>query len=350
VLAEASVAEMQRQQFAQSEAVPGVTFGFFENVTRGERALVHAGGIRGFMSGVCLWPRQRLGLFVSNNGYSGTLVQSFLAAFVKHYFHQAPGERDGRAANPARDLERFAGPYRAASATRGNLEKAGSLLAGDVEIRAAGGYVPHLNFGGDWFLPTGRLDFLLDRGDEPLAFREDERGEVRLLVTTSPLIGCEVFERVPWYQTARLHRELLLLFCASFLSVVLAPLCARVLPRIPRLEAWIPAGARAATFSQGRWARAALFVVAGLNVVFLVLLVAGFRLARDTGVLYGIPPLVRFDLMLPLAAALLSVVLPFCAWRAWREGYWSRLARVHYTWCAFAAVAFVPFLRYWKLL
>lgn len=349
ILSEVSAAEMQRQQFTQSPAMPGIAMGFFENVTRGERALVHGGGIRGFMSGVCLWPRQRLGLFVSNNGYSAALVQSFLAAFVEHYFRLTNGTDPARITTPPA-LEPFEGAYRAASTARGNLEKAGGLFGGDVEIRAVGGYRPHLDLGGDPFVPTGRFQFVLDRGEEPLAFGENGRGKVALLITVSPLLGCEVFEKLRWYETARVHRELLVLFCASFLSVVLAPLGGRLLqtvarplgrqfrPNLPR-----PRG-------RGRWAHAVLFVITSLNLIFLLLMVVAFRLARDTGVLYGIPPLARFDLGLSAATALLALTLPFCLWKVWRQRYWSRTVRLHYTWCSVAAIAFIPFLRYWNLL
>ena len=109
ILSEASVEGMQRQAFAQSSNVPGVALGFFENVTRGEPALVHAGGIRGFMSGLCLWPRYRLGLFVANNGYSGALVQAFVAAFVERYFPRAAVAARRYAAESVPDLEAFEG-------------------------------------------------------------------------------------------------------------------------------------------------------------------------------------------------------------------------------------------------
>ncbi len=351
ILSEASVEGMQRQAFAQSSDVPGVALGFFENVTRGEPALVHAGGIRGFMSGLCLWPRYRLGLFVANNGYSGALVQAFVAAFVERYFPRAAVAARRYAAESVPDLEAFEGAYRAASMTRGSYEKAAALFGGDVVIRAAGGYRPHLDFGGDPFVRTGRLEFRLDRGDEPLAFRQDGRRRVSLLVTDNPLLGCEVFEKLPWYETARWHRELLTLFCAAFLSVVLAPL-GRPLRRLaaPRLGSLIADWTPGPSAPKGTWARVLLYLVAGLDLLFLLLLVVAYRLARDTGVLYGIPRLARFDLALSAGAALLALALPVCAWQAWRRGYWSTAGRVHYTACAAAAVAFVPFLRYWNLL
>ena len=348
ILSDTSVADMQRQQFTQSPAMPGIAFGFFENLIRGERALVHGGGIRGFMSGLCLWPRYRLGLFISNNGYSGALVQDFFDAFVRRFFprREAAGGSANRIALPP--PEWFEGAYRAATATRNTLERAGTLLNGDVDIRSVGGYRPHLDFGGDAFVPVGRLEFRLDRGDEPLAFSEGPDRRVSLLVAVTPLLGCEVFEKVRWYQTARLHRELLALFCAAFLSVVLAPLGRRFTAALAAAVPWLPLTDPSP--GKGAGLRTILFVVASLDLLFVVLLVVAFRLARDTWMLYGVPPLARFDLVLSGVAAVVTLALPFCAWRAWRRGYWSPAGRVHYTVCAAAALAFIPFLRYWNLL
>ena len=91
-------------------------------------------------------------------------------------------------------------------------------------------------------------------------------------------------------------------------------------------------------------------MVAGLDLLFLLLLVVAYRLARDTGVLYDIPRLAQFDLRALRGPALLALAFPVCTWQAWRRGYWCTAGRVHYTACAAAAVAFVPFLRYWNLL
>lgn len=62
---------MHRQHFTQDPRMPGLTYGFFESFENGQRTLFHGGGIRGFMSGIYLWPEHRLGLFVADNGYDG---------------------------------------------------------------------------------------------------------------------------------------------------------------------------------------------------------------------------------------------------------------------------------------
>ena len=97
--------------------------------------------------------------------------------------------------------------------------------------------------------------------------------------------------------------------------------------------------------------RVLLDLVASLDLPFLFLLVVAYRLARDTGVLYGIP-WSRGSILALSAARRAPCARPSCLRVASlaQGGYWSTAGRVHYTACAAAAVAFVPFLRYWNLL
>jgi hypothetical protein len=85
-------------------------------------------------------------------------------------------------------------------------------------------------------------------------------------------------------------------------------------------------------------------------MAFLVLLVLAFRAARDTGLQLGLPPLVRFDLWLSQATAVLALGLPIAAVSAWRMGYWSRAGRLHYALCTAGALGFAVVLDYWHLL
>jgi len=55
-------------------------------------------------------------------------------------------------------------------------------------------------------------------------------------------------------------------------------------------------------------------------------------------------------LTLPLIGLALTALAAVLAVRVWREGYWTRAARLFHTGGVVAAVAFVWFLNYWNLL
>jgi hypothetical protein len=65
---------------------------------------------------------------------------------------------------------------------------------------------------------------------------------------------------------------------------------------------------------------------------------------------YGVPALAIAFLCLPLLTTILTVALLFCSLQVWKRGYWSLMARAHYSLIALAALVFIPFLNYWNLL
>jgi len=339
ILGEASVAAMHRQQFTMSPAMPGVAFGFFETFELGERALVHGGGIRGFMSGLALWPERRLGLFVSNNGYSDALVRDLIVAFGRRFV--SPPNRPTARRSDSLLVERLAGSYRPVSQARWSLEKAGALRTDDLEFGL--NYWRHLTIGRDEFVEVAPGVFGERYGAERVAFVEAPVSHSMFLLTTDPFNGNAAWEKLAWYETGRCHRELLFVFTVAFLSALVVPY-----RRLALLCPDAPVG----THSGGGpvIARVLLATVAAVNLSFLVLLVIAFRLERDTGLLYGIPALARRALWLPVGAAVASAGLPWFVWRAWRAGYWSPPARVHYTATTAAAIGFAAWCWYWNLL
>jgi len=54
--------------------------------------------------------------------------------------------------------------------------------------------------------------------------------------------------------------------------------------------------------------------------------------------------------MLPILTTILSLVVVALAVLAWKNGFWSRFQRIHYTLFALFAVGLVWFYWYWNLL
>jgi hypothetical protein len=333
---------MHRRQFTMSPVVPGVAFGFFESSLGGERALTHGGGIRGFMSGLVLWPERRLGLFVSNNGSSDALVRDFIMAFVDRFI--AKPVRPHERSTDSLLVEHLAGSYRPLAATQGSLEKAGALRGDDLEFRLT--YRRRLAIDRDEFVEVQPGVYAESYGGERLAFVDDPVRRTTYLLTSDVFNGNAAWEKLAWYQTSRCHGELLFVFTLAFLSVLAVPYgrLARLAPDSGRTARVPMSGVGPAA------ARVLLATVAVLNLSFLVLMVVAFRSAGNTGMLFGVPELARRALWLPVGASLAAAGLPWYAWRAWRGRYWSAPARAHYTACAAAAIGFAGWCWYWNLL
>ena len=330
---------MHRRQFTVDPGLPGMTYGFFEGVENGERFLYHGGGLRGFMSGLYLWPERKLGLFVSNNGSSVDLVWRVFHRFVDACVpatRTPPEEIAGAAA----DAARVAGTYRLANHPRLNLESAGALSGGDLDVIA--GADGGLSFFGQRYVETAPLRYREGARGTPAVFVQDGRGRVRYMLTTDPFFGIETWERLPWYGGGSLNAALLGLMIVAFLS---APLFGRSRRAAPGLIDGDPAPERVP-----RPARGAALLACGLHLLFVVLMIVAYRLSRDTGLLYGVPPLVRLALAIPLAGALPTAVMAGCCCAAWKRGRWRIAGRLHYLALTMAAVGFLLFLFRWNLL
>ena len=65
---------------------------------------------------------------------------------------------------------------------------------------------------------------------------------------------------------------------------------------------------------------------------------------------YGEMSTINLILTTWLAAAALTIVLAGLTIAAWKQDFWGRMARIHYSLVALAALTFVWFLNYWNLL
>lgn len=311
---------MHQQRFTQDPRMPGMTYGFFESFENGQRTLFHGGGIRGFMSGIYLWPEHRIGLFVANNGYDGELIWAVAHGFLERTFPREP-KRPAPIPGSAERARQCAGVYRLATWSRTTLEKASALRERGFVVRNLGGGA--LGIWGLRFVEVEPWLFQDAEGEERVAFRDGR------MVTEELFVGNQVWERVTWTSSGALHRDALLLMLGVFLAALFlrpdeSPTEAR---RAVRLGA----------------------VLGGLNVLFLALFVIGFRTA-EAGLLYGVPLLVTGALVLPLLGIPLALLIAVQAALAWKRGWWTFRWRLFYTALALAGLGFLAFLSFWNLL
>ena len=95
-------------------------------------------------------------------------------------------------------------------------------------------------------------------------------------------------------------------------------------------------------------ARAAAGTLCAVNLLFLAGMVVVVANGRE--LFFGITPLARAVLLLPLLSAMLTGITLFLAVLAWRRGYWSLWRRLHYSLLGLSGLAFVGSLHYWNLL
>jgi len=336
VLADSTLAVMHARQFAQDPRMPGVAYGFFETWWRGERMLLHSGGLHGFISAVYLWPDQHLGVFVVNNGYSGPLDFGLALHLMERWFPYPVA----RTTSPPGARERAAaldGSYRLASQPVTNLEKAGALKNPPLRVRVLDDGALEV-FGERFVEVAPRL--YRSSGSETIAFVADSDGGIRTAVTVFPFQGIQTWQRVGWLETA--PPTLLVAVLTLMLSIVTLVRPPR--PRSTAPQAELPAG----TFT--RHASLVARLAAALVVAYFVCMYVGARASARTGLQFGVPwPM---DAGAVIAIAMVMAVLPLAALvvRAWRRPHWSAAGRTHLVALTVALALFGVSLWYWNLL
>ena len=332
VLADSTLALMHARQFAPDPRMPGVTYGFFETWWRGQRMLLHSGGVHGFIAGYYLWPEQHLGLFVADNGYSGSLVSGLALHLMERWFPYEPA----KLASPPGARERalaLAGTYRLSSEAVRSLEKAGGLRNTPLKVRA---------------LDDGSLDVFGDRfgevaprlyrnsGSETIAFVEDSAGNNLTAVTVFPFPGIQAWQRVSWLETAPPTLVVVGLVLLLALATLVRP----------------PRPSSNTVTSRALWTPASLVarLASALVVAYFVVMYLGARASARTGLQFGVPwPM---DAGGVIAVAIVFALVPLAALviHAWRRPGWSAAGRVHLSALTVSIGLFGVSLWYWNLL
>jgi len=339
ILKEGSVLEMRRRHFTNDPRLPGIGYGFFEEIKQRRRVLWHNGGWFGFASHLLLLPDERIGLFIAGNSLAPGLYLEVTKRFLQQYFPAAGETGPALVPFPAQNaVSRFVGHYRHTHYARRTLEKIGTLLDQARVIDNNDGTFlfdfPRDPEGPSRWRPVGPLLFERIGGEGRIAFREDDRGEIRDL-----LVGPSIFERLPWYERTVFHLSLAVGFVTLFVWGAFAWLAGDLF-RFP--------GAGASR----RPPRARRFsgLTSLLNLSFLVGAAAAFSRISPREFAYGLPPPVLLLLVLPIVTLLTTAALWLFLMVDWREGEGTLIGRLHDALIGAAALGFYPFLAYWNLL
>ena len=331
ILEPASVELLLSEQFVNHPIVPGEGLGFVTGVRNAEVILSNGYRGNGFSALLKLVPAQGVGLFVSCN------AEVDLDSTARTLLDVLMGPETDTNKTIADANEPKPGPingiYRDLSISHSSPEKLFSLF---FQNRARTGEDGSLAWRGRSFLPVGSTTF------------EDSTGErIGLVFTTGQqtyLVTPEnVFERLRWYEWWPLHVGL----WWSFAAVFLATAWTKTPLQTDRVDLSPPSSAHS------RWPFHLARLSSWLYFVFIVCVAIWLSDVFATGLeelVHGASARARIMFLLPTIAFLLSVPVIASVPVAWVRGHWSKRLRWRMLWIALAMIAFVPLLRYWKVL
>lgn len=340
ILQEATAQEMHRRHFTHDSRINGMCYGFYEGSLNDQKIIEHGGDTIYFHSLLVLLPEEKVGIFVSfnsldvepENRFGGARVE-LKQAFLDRYYPipdssslQTPADFQQRAGQ-------LTGSYGITTTVYTTYEKLiGIMMKIDVSATEDG-----LIFLSKQWVEVEPMVFREVGGQQTLVFREDSQGCItHMFVSGWPILA---FVKLAWYEAPMFHYILLGVSMVLFLSVVAWPIGALH----NRLKGKKNAGVLLSR--QARW------VAGGMSALYVLFLIGMVIVLSDTtSIMYGVPPLLRFVLVLPLLAVVLTIGAMGFTVLAWKNSYWGVAGRVHYTLVTLASLAFIWFLNYWNLL
>jgi hypothetical protein len=319
---------MHRQQASHHPALSGWTYGFQEDLLRGQRSIGHSGATRGFTSDLLLLPEHGLGYFVSFNHEStragARLLEELETQVMDHLPWSTENTQPAAAETPAGDdLARYAGKYRPTRHYRHTVVKI-SVLDRELDVTALDG---RLRVRDGEYVPAGPGLFQEIGGKRRIAFREDARGRVSHMFW-----GPYAYRRLAWYERTAVQR--LLFETTGWLWAALGVLWP-LMCLLRRLR--------------GQTREPRLLRYAYRPVVLMVVLNDGFLLSL-LALFWRSPQVQRALLILPLVSLAAGVGVLIASGVMWWRRMGSLVGRVYYTFVALGALLFAWLLDYWNLL
>ena len=335
ILEEATARQMHSLLHTADPRLPGMAHGFYQEDIRGQHVIAHAGDTVHFHTDLALFTEQNVGLFVSYVASGGLARMELVDAFVARYF---PSEEIPFPEPPEDFAERgtkYAGNYRFIRHNWSDLEKLISLPSKvSVSVTPDGTLMTSAILEDPWhWVEIEPNLFRQIDGGMTMAFIEDDDGTVNHFVFSSfPFMPAY---RIAWYAAPAFN---------YFLLAVGSLLCVTTLVSFFRQRK-----TRKEDPSGARWAVRLAALVSVLTLGFIVAVTIIVSSAGEN-LFSGFPPTLTAALMLPILASILTLGVAAFAVLCWKEGYWTRFKRVHYTLFAVFAIGLVWFYWYWNVL
>ncbi|NIA01603.1 MAG: serine hydrolase [Bacteroidia bacterium] len=325
---------MLSRQFTHHPSIAGRSLGLREGNRYEPGEFFQVGSSSGFSSAVVLVPGRRLGLFVAAN--SRTSIWGLIDAVLQPFVGRAPVGEPSEPGSHTDSAAGMAGFYREADIPQTSIEKLATLIRQDRLLEAPGG---DLVWRSHRFSPA----------DQPLLLRDTDSGEPLALVSSTAgtrylAFSWGLMESVSWFHSRPVQLVLWILFAAIFMAASAWPT-----GRFPQDQAeLIPTDS-----FRPRWPLYCAGLAALFNLSFLVTLAATLAWALGEGaqsLAFGVPPIVRLVLCLPLVGAALTVPALLGVARAWQKRSWTFSYRLRLTLTVAVLLLFLPFLHTWNLL
>lgn len=340
---------MHAEAFTNDPRGSGMCLGFYEMHVNNRRLIGHGGDTNTFHSLLIFMPTEQAGFFVSYNSVGGGAARNeLLRAFMDHYYPTEEGVIPKPDPSNSAYLEKYTGTYETNRRNMAHFEKYVAKRSPVVISVSSNGtlLLEHPGNAQEYYMIEEDI-FTLPDGDPQctgnLIFHLGSSGKPEFFVLQNvPIL---TFARLAWYDTPSFLKNVKNVAGIILATVLIWPLLAAFRRAYDIPEQAMPRPARIA-----RWiAGASALSLLGFVLVLLPTIIDNETLVSSY-LISPVPP-VEFTIALtvPVLSLLLTLLTVGFAAIAWKEGYWNRLHRIHYTVVAAAAVAMLWWMISWNL-
>lgn len=327
---------MHERLFTNDDRVPGLAYGFNEGSINGKRFLAHRGDTQWFHSDLHLLLDQDVGIFESyNSPLPGNQREALIQAFMDRYFPAAAAVAATPPADFARRASRYVGEYQNMNRSYTTFEKFDEFFGGSrrtVSLTPQNTLFLDAGYASMQFAEIAPDRFRQVDGAEEMVFREDADRTVFFL---SSWPSTTVERLSPWTNPRR-QTELLVCAAALLLGCVLSLYLTR--REVPGYSA------------AQRWMRRSIGAASVSYIVFCAVFIPYYLAQRGSILLYGASTTMKLLLMIPVAAAMLTVAGAALLLFSWIKERMTAKLKVQCVGALTAASFMIWFTQHYRLM
>ena len=330
-------------RFTHDPRIPGMSYGFFNQIHAGRRALAHSGLVPGYSALLLIFPEERVGFFFATNGGDASFGAELRDYLLDLTLGAAPAPSfiSRRTEDPARRT----GTYELTRYSHDTIERFPQVFLNSISVDARGDSLVIL---GERYLQVDDSLYQSVGGEKLLAFGTREGRSY--LFRPSEVYGARLpaaYERrrsSPYF----LNEYVSWLFAIPVLAVFLGwPLLVGLGVFLRRRRRGDPRGFHALSLLATLCTAAAAILFGWFGMGFI----ARSNQLFDSGeIVFGMPDSLASMIWIPPAHLALTALLVLALPMAWKNSWWGLPRRIAYSALVLVFLLQVSFLVSWNYL
>ena len=338
ILKTQTLQQMINEGFSHGPGIRGMAMGFIRYPYEGIEVIGHDGSTTLFMSHLGLSLSDELMVFLSFSGAGARKVRSAFKKTFYDSFFPAPVALSNNAPsnnNIATDSFQYTAIYAGTYLPwRSNFSDIESILRLLSSVKVVALPDNTLLIGGQRYRKVDANLFRELHGNRQLLFQTDTDGSVIGFIKDG--MAVTQYYRAPVYEFLTFNTVLVVASLLTFIGVFLQ-----------LIYQW---NSYRSLLAVEKSAVHAALLVAAVNLIFFILAFIALIAAGDD-IMYAVPTLLKFVLLLPLLAVVAALYHLFYSIRVWQLNLFTGIgARVRYNIVTLAALSLIWFYVYWNLL